>query len=175
MAKDAGRFPRAAILRRVRPSGMQFARVAICDTREDEHRARQVLRVRGWWRGAWCGACWALAPRPRPSAATRGRKSVTGEPPRRGWPDQAQTAEAPPGVFAGLCAAAVARGAALARRAGAATLRRRALFVSGRRREAAGVAGATGAAGAAKRRSRRVRGDGTAFRDRSRPVAGCGL
>ena len=55
MAKDAGRFPRAAILRRVRPSGMQFARVAICDTREDEHRARQVLRVRGWWRGRWCG------------------------------------------------------------------------------------------------------------------------
>jgi len=96
---------------------------------------------------------------------------VTGETPRRGWPDQAQTAEAPPGVFAGLCAAAVARGAALARRAGAATLRRRALFVTARRREAAGVAGATGAAGAAKRSSRRDRGDGTAFRDRSRPVA----
>ena len=96
---------------------------------------------------------------------------MTVEPPRRGWPDQAQTAEAPPGVFAGVCAAAVARGAALARRAGAATLRRRALFVTGRRREAAGVAGATGAADAAKRRSRRDRGDGTAFRDRSRPAA----
>ena len=45
------------------------------------------------------------------------------------------------------------------------------MFVTGRRREAAGVAGATGAAGAAKRSSRRDRGDGTAFRDRSRPQA----
>jgi len=75
------------------------------------------------------------------------------------WPIRAgRCGAAPPGVSAGLCAAAVCATSRYCGLAGSATLRRRALFVTGRRREAAGVAGATGAADAAKRPASAVTG-----------------